>query len=90
MPYPGHGGREGSEGMLISPREKSRLVIVSNRVPAPQDRSAQAGGLAVVLADGLRPGSLWFGWSGKRSAEPAAPTLQEARGISYEIGRAHV
>ncbi|MCC6718778.1 MAG: trehalose-6-phosphate synthase [Acetobacteraceae bacterium] len=69
--------------MLISPREKSRLVIVSNRVPAPQDRSAQAGGLAVVLADGLRPGSLWFGWSGKRSAEPAAPTLQEARGISY-------
>ncbi len=83
MPYPGHGGREGSEGMLISPREKSRLVIVSNRVPAPQDRSAQAGGLAVVLADGLRPGSLWFGWSGKRSAEPAAPTLQEARGISY-------
>jgi trehalose 6-phosphate synthase len=60
-----------------------RLVIVSNRVPSPQDRAAQAGGLAVALADGVPPGSLWFGWSGKRSADPAPPTVQTAGGISY-------
>jgi trehalose 6-phosphate synthase len=62
---------------------ESRLVIVSNRVPSPHDRSAQAGGLAVALADGVPPGSLWFGWSGKRSPDPAPPTVQVAGGISY-------
>jgi trehalose 6-phosphate synthase len=50
----------------------SRLVIVSNRVPLPSERGARAGGLAVALADALRPGSLWFGWSGKKSARGAS------------------
>ncbi len=42
----------------------NRLVVVSNRVPAPSAGS-QAGGLAVAL-DGLmeKHGGLWFGWSG--------------------------
>lgn len=44
----------------------ARLVIVSNRVPVPTERGAKAGGLAVAMADALTPGSMWFGWSGKR------------------------
>ena len=69
--------------MLSSVGAASRLVIVSNRVPAPHDRSAQAGGLAVVLADGVPRGSLWFGWSGKRSADPAPPTVEVSGNIAY-------
>jgi len=56
-----------------------RLVVVSNRVPLPSERGAKAGGLAVALADALRPGSLWFGWSGKRSS---AGLTQLQRGVS--------
>ena len=44
----------------------SRLVIVSNRVPVPSERGAKAGGLAVAMADAMTPGSVWFGWSGRR------------------------
>ena len=44
----------------------ARLVVVSNRLPLPSERGPRAGGLAVALADALRPGSLWFGWSGRR------------------------
>ena len=45
----------------------SRLIVVSNRVNAP-DRpgAAPAGGLAVALAAALREYSgFWFGWSGE-------------------------
>ena len=47
----------------------NRLVVVSNRVPAPSG-AAQAGGLAVAL-EGLmaRRGGVWFGWSGSISPE---------------------
>src|SRR5579862_6812693 len=61
----------------------SRLVVVSNRVPLPSERGPRAGGLAVALADALRPGSLWFGWSGKRGGGDAAARRQRADGISY-------
>ena len=62
----------------------ARLVIVSNRVPLPSERGAKAGGLAVALSDALRPGSLWFGWSGKRSASGAGLTqLQRGGSITY-------
>src|SRR5690242_1182429 len=55
----------------------ARVVIVSNRVPLPAERGPQAGGLAVALADCLRPGTLWFGWSGKRAhVTSAEPRLQ--------------
>ncbi len=47
----------------------SRLVVVSNRVPVPGDRNPAAGGLAVALTDAVTPGSLWFGWSGRRTPE---------------------
>jgi trehalose 6-phosphate synthase len=62
----------------------SRLVIVSNRVPLPSERGARAGGLAVALADALRPGSLWFGWSGKRSARGASiVNTQRSEQVTY-------
>ena len=62
----------------------ARVVIVSNRVPLPAERGPQAGGLAVALADCLRPGTLWFGWSGRRAhATSAEPRLQVAAGTTY-------
>ena len=60
-----------------------RLVIVSNRVPLPSERGARAGGLAVALADALRPGALWFGWNGRHSATPAAASIQQVDGVTY-------
>ena len=62
----------------------ARLVIVSNRVPIPKARGASAGGLAVALRDLLTPGTMWFGWSGRLTAEPAPqPAIVEARGVTY-------
>jgi trehalose 6-phosphate synthase len=62
----------------------TRVVVVSNRVPLPSDRGPRAGGLAVALAEALRPGSLWFGWSGRRTARSGRqPELQNARGVTY-------
>jgi trehalose 6-phosphate synthase len=54
----------------------NRLFVVSNRVgPLSDDR--KAGGLAVGLADALRSrGGVWFGWSGKTSAEGTFGPLQ--------------
>ena len=45
----------------------SRLIVVSNRVSAPQKRGeGPAGGLAVALSAALREYTgFWFGWSGK-------------------------
>lgn len=61
-----------------------RKVIVSNRVPAPNEKGATAGGLAVALADAVIPGSLWFGWSGRRSSESSTKAeLVESEGITY-------
>ena len=49
-----------------------RLVIVSNRVPSPRERSNPAGGLTVGLKDAIRgQPSLWFGWSGQTSPAPS-------------------
>jgi trehalose 6-phosphate synthase len=45
----------------------SRLIVVSNRVTAPESRTrGPAGGLAVALSAALREYSgFWFGWSGR-------------------------
>ena len=69
-----------------------RLVIVSNRVRLPTDRSAQAGGLAVALREALRrAGGLWFGWSGEVSDAPAAePHVVTSGRVGYvtvDLGR---
>jgi len=62
----------------------ARLVVVSNRLPLPSERGPRAGGLAVALADALRPGTLWFGWSGRRVPAPAeTPELHRAAGLTY-------
>jgi trehalose 6-phosphate synthase len=62
-----------------------RLVIVSNRVQIPTEKAPRAGGLAVALGSGLKAGTLWFGWSGKRGhvEEDAKPVLHEAQGVTY-------
>jgi trehalose 6-phosphate synthase len=62
----------------------ARLVVVSNRVPLPSQRGAQAGGLAVVLAEAMKKNAVWFGWSGQRTATASTDSkLQEAKGITY-------
>ncbi len=50
----------------------SRIVLVSNRV-MDQAQAAQAGGVAVALADILRErGGLWFGWNGQVTDDETA------------------
>jgi trehalose 6-phosphate synthase len=62
----------------------SRVIAVSNRVPAP-DGAPAAGGLATALRSALQEsGGLWFGWSGE-TVEGAVGevSLREQDGISY-------
>ncbi len=66
-------------------RSTGRVVIVSNRVPSPTEKGATAGGLAVALADAATPGSLWFGWSGRRAEETAknASVVSSDDGVNF-------
>lgn len=57
----------------------SRLVVVSNRLPALGKKTAPKGGLAVALEAALGArGGVWMGWSGKasgtRDPDPLAVT----------------
>jgi trehalose 6-phosphate synthase len=62
----------------------ARLVVVSNRLPLPIERVPRAGGLAVALAEALRPGTLWVGWSGRRVEHPTdEPELTRADRLTY-------
>jgi trehalose 6-phosphate synthase len=62
----------------------ARIVIVSNRVPSPTERGPRAGGLAIGLADALKDGGLWFGWSGEISNSVRNDVKRvEADGITY-------
>ena len=62
----------------------ARVVIVSNRVPSPSERGPRAGGLAVGLADALKDGGLWFGWSGEISKGARSDVKRvTADGITY-------
>src|SRR5690242_20338803 len=62
----------------------ARIVIVSNRVPAPSKREPQAGGLAVVLEEALKGEVLWFGWSGKRKeTTQVKPSLVTKGNITF-------
>jgi trehalose 6-phosphate synthase len=63
----------------------ARLVIVSNRVPAPRAKgAASAGGLAVALQSFLAPGTLWFGWSGKVTPQTSSkPVIADGDGVTY-------
>ncbi len=63
-------------------------MVVSNRVSLP-DPSGKivAGGLAVALKDALeRHQGLWFGWSGRISAQPCEePTFLERGAAHYAV-----
>ncbi len=62
----------------------NRLVVVSNRVPAPAAAGAQAGGLAVALEALMeRRGGVWFGWSGNISEAPGPVRLAESGRVRY-------
>lgn len=66
----------------------SRLVVVSNRVPASSKQKNQAGGLAVALQGALTArGGLWMGWSGSSSGarEPGELTIREDGKITYAL-----
>ena len=61
----------------------NRLVVVSNRVPAPSAAGAQAGGLAVALEALMQQrGGLWFGWSG-RISESSSVRMLEDGGVRF-------
>ncbi len=61
----------------------NRIVVVSNRVPAPAAAGAQAGGLAVALEALMeRRGGTWFGWSGRVSDDGFVKTVN-AGGVDY-------
>lgn len=58
----------------------SRLVVVSNRIALPDEKSSSAGGLAVGVLGALKvAGGLWFGWSGEIGNEDA-PLHTDTRG----------
>lgn len=62
----------------------ARVIIVSNRVPSQQVTGPRVGGLAVALADAIKPGDLWFGWSGKIAEETSnVPKQVTVKGIEY-------
>lgn len=77
-------GVSGDARARAAPRP-GRIIIVSNRVPAPNDKAAAAGGLAVALSDAATPGSVWFGWSGKRAEETStqAQSITSDSGVTY-------
>ena len=63
----------------------SRLIVVSNRVSAPQELGdASVGGLTMALSDALaNSGGLWFGWSGKTTARyDVHPRLETRDGVT--------
>lgn len=63
----------------------SRLILVSNRVSAPQDsHSGAQGGLAVALQAAIREfGGIWFGWSGETVEEFTGHiNFQRAEGVT--------
>lgn len=63
----------------------SRVVAVSNRVPAVKGRARTAGGLAAALEGALHArGGLWFGWSGQ-VAENANGEVTLHRRDAYTI-----
>ena len=64
----------------------SRLVIVSNRMPPPRERSQLAGGLAVGLHEAIQGrDTLWFGWSGTcvEDSAQAAPRVSRSGRITF-------
>ena len=65
-----------------------RLIIVSNRVAAPDPSGApSAGGMAVAVKAALKNRKgLWFGWSGRVSEDPdPAPQVIDVKRVTYVL-----
>lgn len=67
-----------------------RLIVVSNRVPAPKPGTPPAGGLAVALAGAMEErGGIWFGWSGRTlpadAPAQAEPEMVEQGNVTYAL-----
>jgi trehalose 6-phosphate synthase len=63
----------------------TRLIVVSNRVSAPNpDSTGSQGGLAVALSEALRESrGIWFGWSGERTDQfTGHVNFQRAGGVT--------
>ena len=66
----------------------ARLIIVSNRVAAPDPKGAPAaGGMAVAVKAALKNRKgLWFGWSGNVSDDPdAIRMVTDAKKVTYVL-----
>ncbi|MGO9391321.1 alpha,alpha-trehalose-phosphate synthase (UDP-forming) [Rhodoblastus sp.] len=66
----------------------SRLIVVSNRVAAPDPGNRHtAGGLAVAVKAAMRNRTgVWFGWSGKINDDPAEePLVQRCNKVDYAV-----
>jgi len=59
----------------------SRLIMVSNRVPAGRGRDGSQGGLAVALLSSLhQQGGVWLGWNGQIDDDEAGHIGEEKTG----------
>ena len=66
----------------------ARLIIVSNRVAAPDPKGTPtAGGMAVAVKAALKNrNGIWFGWSGEVSDEPnPEPRAVEVKKVTYVL-----
>ena len=64
----------------------ARLIIVSNRVVAPEDAdSSLADEMAATVKAALKnQNGMWFGWSGKMTDRPAIePSTREINKVTY-------
>ena len=82
----------------------SRIVVISNRLPAPRgpagemgDADVPVGGLASALLGALRssPGSLWIGWDGRvgspaRVGEPTRRRIGDVELIGLGLSQREV
>lgn len=61
----------------------SRVVVVSNRLPA-RGKGVAAGGLAVAMEAALKDrGGLWLGWSGHVAEEPGPVTISQTGAVTF-------
>jgi len=63
----------------------NRLVVVSNRVPAPTGAGITPGGLVSALLPSLEAtgSAVWFGWSGEIGTPQPRPRRVVSRGVEY-------
>ncbi len=61
----------------------SRVVVVSNRLPA-RGKGIAAGGLAVAMEAALKDrGGLWLGWSGQVAEKPGPLAISQVGAVTF-------